>query len=56
LRAQKSAIKSPAEDSELVAHLKRKLADMNIEKEKLRNEMFGMAQALDAKENAVRSL
>jgi len=39
-----------------VSHLKRKLADMNIEKEKLRNEMIGLAHALDKKEDMVRNL
>lgn len=62
LRGQKSAMKNvvqmaaPADDSEIVAHLKRKLHETSIEMERLRNEMIGMARSLDQKEERVRHL
>lgn len=37
----------PAPDTEIVSHLKRKLSEANMEVERLRHEMLGMAHELD---------
>ena len=44
------------EDSELVSMLKRKLQEVNTDKEKIRNEMISMASLLDQKEAQLRTM
>lgn len=45
-----------AEESELVSMLKRKLQEVNQDKEKIRNEMIAMASLLDQKEAQLRTM
>lgn len=46
----------PAPDTEIVSHLKRKLSEANVEVERLRHEMLGMAHELDQSLLKIRHL
>lgn len=56
MRHKQSSLKAPTDDSEMVAGLKRKLSESNLDMERLRNEMLGLTRDLDVKQDLIRNL
>lgn len=55
LRHRQSSIRA-ADESEVLTNLRRKLAESNLDMERIRNEMLGMSREMDAKDDLIRNL